>query len=99
MGQCFDVGAKAVFLRVKAKTGAPEDAVIGVRGTELAVSVRARPEKGKANAEIIKLLSRTLSLSRDDVVLKNGASSPRKLFALPLSAEPALERLDRRMSP
>ena len=91
----FDVGVKSVFLRVRVKPGAAVDAVTGVRGGELLVSVRARPEKGKASAEVIRLLSRMLRISRDDVVLKSGAASRRKLFALPPSAAAALEDWDR----
>ena len=39
-------------LNVKAKPGARQDAVFGVRGGELLVAVRAVAEKGRANTEI-----------------------------------------------
>jgi hypothetical protein len=84
-----------ISLHVRVKPGAREDAVLGVRAGELVVSVRARPEKGKANLEVIRLLSRELCISRGDVVLKRGGTSPRKVFALPASAVPLLQRLGR----
>jgi hypothetical protein len=91
----FLEGKDGVTLMVRVKPGAREDAVLGVRAGELVVAVRAHPEKGKANAEVIRLLSRQLCISRAEVVLKRGGASPRKVFALPTSAVPMLQRLER----
>jgi uncharacterized protein len=89
----FTLKERTVLLRVKAKAHAREDSVLGVRAGELVVSVRAPAEKGKANAEIIRVIAKSLGLSRDSVILKSGASSPHKVFELPLAAAPALGRL------
>jgi uncharacterized protein YggU (UPF0235/DUF167 family) len=91
----FLEGKDGVTLMVRVKSGAREDAVLGVRAGELLVSVRARPEKGKANTEVIRLLARELCVSRDEVVLKRGGALPRKAFALPASVVPMLRRLER----
>ena len=91
----FLEGKDGVSLMVRVKPGAREDAVLGVRAGELVVSVKARPEKGKANIEVIRLLSGELGISRAEVVLKRGGASPRKVFALPASVVPALQRLER----
>ncbi len=91
----FVEGKDGVTLKVRVKPGAREDALLGVRAGELMVAVRARPEKGKANLEVIRLLSRELCISRDDVVLKRGGASPRKVFSLPASVAPMLQRLER----
>jgi uncharacterized protein len=80
-------------LRVKAKPGARQDAVLGVRGAELLVSVRAVAEKGKANAEIAKVLAKALGIPRNTVELKLGGASPHKVFQLPAEAAAALRRL------
>jgi uncharacterized protein (TIGR00251 family) len=87
-------GRDGVSLHVRVKPGAREDAVLGVRGGELVVAVRARPEKGKANEDVIRLLSRQLRISRADVVLKRGGASLRKVFALPANAVPMLQQLE-----
>jgi uncharacterized protein len=89
----FTVRSECIFLRVKAKPGAREDSVLGVRGSELVVSVRAAPEKGKANAEIARVLARALGVPRDDVVLKLGGSSAHKVYTVPLGASAALGRM------
>lgn len=91
----YTVGAHAVTVRVKAKPGARQDAVLGVRGAELLVSVRAPAEKGRANDEIVRVLAAALGVSRDSVVLKLGGASPHKVLQVPLSAAPALESLER----
>ena len=89
----FTVRSRCIFLRVKAKPGAREDSVLGVRGAELLVSVRVPPEKGKANAEIARVLAKALGVSRDEVVLKLGGSSAHKIFTVPLGAAAALGKM------
>ncbi len=89
----FSVRSGCVFLRVKAKPGAHEDSILGVRGSELIVAVRVPPEKGKANAEIARVLARALGVSRDEVVLKLGGSSAHKVYTVPLAAAARLGKL------
>jgi uncharacterized protein YggU (UPF0235/DUF167 family) len=89
----FSVRNTDILVRVKAKPGARSDGVLGVRAGELLVSVRAAPEKGKANDAIVFILSATLGVKKGDIILKTGAGSPRKQFTVPLSARSALERL------
>ena len=86
----YSVGPKAIMLRVKAKPHARQDAVLGVRAGELIVAVRAAAEKGKANAEIVRVLARALGVPRGLVVLKSGAGSPHKVFLVPLEAAAVL---------
>jgi uncharacterized protein YggU (UPF0235/DUF167 family) len=96
VGERFFVeGKNGVTLMVRVKPGSREDAVLGVRAGELLVSVRARPERGKANLDVIRLLARVLCISRDDVVLKRGGALPHKAFSLPASVVPMLQRLER----
>ncbi len=87
----YRVQADGILLRVKVKAGARQDAVLGSRGGELLVSVRARPERGKANRAVASVLARFLELPASAVVLKSGGGSPRKLFTVPLAAESVLE--------
>ena len=90
----FSVGARAIVLRVKAKPHAREDAVLGVRAGELRVAVRAAAEKGKANAEIVRVLAKSLGVPRDRVVLKSGGGTPHKVFVVPLEAAAALRTIE-----
>ena len=90
---CWSAGSDGISLKVKAKTGAPRDAVGAVKAGELVVEVRAAPEKGRANDAIVKVLADALDLRRDEVSLRRGASTHHKVFALPRSAAGALEAL------
>ena len=89
----YSASPRGVALKVKARPGARSDRVVGPRGGELVVEVRAPAEKGRANQEIVKLLAKTLGVPRDSVTLKMGAGSHHKVFVLPAEARAALEKL------
>jgi len=89
----YTVGARGVSLRVRARPGARRDAVAGVREGELLVEVRARPENGRANQEIIRVLARELGVPRDGILLKLGGGSRRKVFELAPVCAAAVTRL------
>jgi uncharacterized protein YggU (UPF0235/DUF167 family) len=80
-------------VRIKAKPHAREDAVLGVRGGELLVSVRAAPEKGRATAEIIRVVASALGVPRASVTLKSGGASPHKVLLLPPETLSSLKTL------
>ena len=92
-GGFYSVGAHGITLRVRARPGSRRDAIGGVRDRELLVEVRAQPEKGKANQEVIKVLARALGLPRERIVLKLGGTTRRKVLELPVSCLGAVERL------
>lgn len=93
MPEVFSVRTGCIFLRVKAKPGARQDSILGVRGSELVVAVRVPPEKGRANTEIARVLAKALGVSRDEVVLKIGGSSAHKVYTVPLAAASILGKL------
>jgi uncharacterized protein (TIGR00251 family) len=47
-------------LQVRVKPGARKSEILSQEGDKLVVSIAAQPEKGKANAELIKFLSKKL---------------------------------------
>ena len=81
-------------LKVKGKPGARQDAVLGVRGAELLVAVRAVAEKGRANMEIARVIAKALGVPRDSVVLMRGGASPHKVFQVPPEAAPRLSKME-----
>ncbi len=58
--------------------GSKREGVVGVHGGALKVAVRARPEKGKANAALIEVISRVAGVKRSAVEVVSGHSSRRK---------------------
>jgi uncharacterized protein YggU (UPF0235/DUF167 family) len=92
-GDFFSVREKSISLKVKARPGAGKDGVLGVRGGELVVAVRAVAEKGKANEQLIRVLSDFLGVPRDSIRLKLGGSTSHKVFELPREAGGALTKM------
>jgi hypothetical protein len=64
-----------------------------VRNGELVVRLGAQPEKGKANRELVDLLSRELGVSRSLVRLVSGESARHKVVSVPASLRPLLVAL------
>jgi uncharacterized protein YggU (UPF0235/DUF167 family) len=92
-GGFYSIHPEFVTLKVKAKPGARQDSVLGVRGAELLVSVRAVAEKGRANGEVARVLAKVLGVPPGSVVLKLGGASPHKVFQVPLEAAAALRKI------
>ena len=47
-------------LQVRVKPGAKKSEILSQEGDTMTIAIAARPEKGKANAELIKFLSKKL---------------------------------------
>jgi len=70
-------------IKVKAKTGAPREAVNGfMEDGTLKLAVSARPVRGAANRAIVALLARRLGLSRGKIRIVSGESSRTKLVEI-----------------
>lgn len=69
-------------IKIKVKAGAKEESVApGPDGT-FTVKVKAKPEKGKANEAVLKLLSRHFNVPQNAVSILRGRTSPRKLVEI-----------------
>lgn len=74
-------------LRLRVKPGSKRNAVLGVHDGALKLAVIARPERGKANRAVIKLLAAKLGVPPTAIDLVAGGSSPDKTVLVPLPAE------------
>ena len=83
--------AGALLLRVAARPGASRSAVQGLQGDALKVAIRAAPEKGKANKELIAFLAKTLGLRRAQLTLVQGQTSRDKVVRVDGVEQGALE--------
>lgn len=70
--------ADGVVLSIRAKPGARHAGIQGVHGTQLKVSLHAPPEKGKANEELLELLSKRLQVKANCLSLLSGQTSQNK---------------------
>lgn len=65
-------------LKVKVAAGASRDAIDGWLGDTLKVRVTAPPERGKANAAVVRLVAEALGMPPARVTILSGPTSPRK---------------------
>lgn len=70
------------FLWVKVTPKAHRSEIVGWEENYLKVRLKAVPEKGAANAELIRLLADFLSMSRECVQLVSGETSRKKKLRL-----------------
>jgi uncharacterized protein (TIGR00251 family) len=86
-------GGRSVRLRLRVSAGASRRRILGVHGGALKLSVKAPPEKGKANRDVLALVAETFGLATSDVEIVSGDTSPDKVVRLPLTLEDAARRL------
>lgn len=79
-------------LRLRVSAGASRSRVLGSHGGALKLSVKAPPERGKANREVLALVAEVFKLSRSNVALVAGETSPDKVVRLPLAPGEAARR-------
>jgi len=72
--------------RLKILPSAPRSALGQERGTELVVRVAAPPDKGRANEELVRFLSKLLDIPRGSVELVSGLKNRHKVVRLPADA-------------
>ncbi|MGE0243778.1 MAG: DUF167 domain-containing protein [Nitrososphaeraceae archaeon] len=51
-----------------------------INGNEIKVSLKSKPENGKANQELIKLLSKYFRISSDKIKIIQGIKSRKKII-------------------
>jgi uncharacterized protein len=82
--------AQGWLLTIHAVPGAKTSRVAGFHGDALKVQVAAPPEKGRANAELVALLSTLLGVPKSGVSVARGESSRRKIVLVSApQADPA----------
>jgi len=81
------------LLHLRVKPGARKNEILGVHGGALKLGVVARPERGKANRGVLKLLAKILDLAPSAIALVGGNTSQDKTVLVPLSATQIGNRL------
>jgi uncharacterized protein YggU (UPF0235/DUF167 family) len=74
--------AVSTRLRLRVSPGARNAGVVGRHGEAWKVRVAARPEGGRANEAVVRLLADALSLPRDAVTLVSGHGARDKIVQL-----------------
>ena len=82
------VSIDEVVIEVTARPGASRRGVIGVSGDRLVIAINSRPNKGKANDELIEYLAREMRVPRSALLIVRGETSRRKTIRV-VTHEPA----------
>jgi len=69
-----------IFIKVKTKS--KEKKIIKVDKTHYIISTNAPPEKGKANKDIIKIISDHFKISKSKIIIISGEKSKEKIIDL-----------------
>ena len=87
--------ADHALLAVRVKPRARHAEIVGRHGDGIKVAVRAAPERGRANDELIGLLAEALSLPRGALEIASGAGSQDKKIRIHGSPEDLRDRVQR----
>lgn len=92
-------GSSMSQLSLKVIPGAARAGIVGWLGESLKIKVTAVPEKGRANREVIALLSEALNISPSAITIVRGGTSPLKLAEIAeLSIAEIKTRLQKKLS-
>ena len=81
-------------LRLRVKPGARRERLVGPHGGSLKLEVKAPPDRGKANAAVMRLLAEALSVPTSAVEIVSGMLSRDKVAVIEgLSIDLCLKRL------
>jgi len=75
---CFEERDGCIILNVRVVPRASKDAIQGVLGDALKVRIQAPPVEGKANAYLIKFLSKQWNIPRSSIEILSGTTGRNK---------------------
>ena len=93
ISNCCRVEGDGLHITVKAIPGASRTEFAGVKGKQLRVRIAAAPEDGRANAELIAFIAKSISCPKKEVRLLRGTQSRVKTIAVPLAYRVQLEKI------
>lgn len=92
--QSLKATSDGLELEILATPGSSVSKVRNVHGSALKVAVRAAPERGKANDEIVEVLAKFFGVPRGSVAILSGETSRNKRVRITgLSIDSARERI------
>jgi hypothetical protein len=81
----FKIQNQQVNVWILAKPNAKKTALLSISEKELHIALRAKPQKGEANKELISYLSQLFDLPKSQIILKSGEGNKYKRVIMPLT--------------
>ncbi|MBM7037946.1 DUF167 family protein YggU [Vibrio ulleungensis] len=82
MPSWYSKKGEAIVLRLYVQPKASRDKIVGEHGDELKIAITAPPIDGKANAHLIKLLSKWFGLAKGSIHIEKGQQGRHKQVLL-----------------
>jgi len=93
------VSIDEVIIEITARPGAGHRGVIGVTADRLVIGVNSRPERGKANNELIEYLAKEMRVPRSALMIVRGETARHKTIRIvthePVKAASRLRQISR----
>lgn len=72
-----------IYLSLSVRPNAKQNAIVDVHGDALRLTIKAKPEAGKANSALIAFLSETFNIPKSEITLIQGEHGRKKQVKLP----------------
>lgn len=82
--------SKGILLSVKVIPNASKSEIVGLENTILKIRLAAIPDKGEANAELIRMLSKITKIPKSQISIIRGLTSRNKTVAFEEASEELL---------
>lgn len=82
-----------VTFKCRVQPGASRNAVSGLYGDAVKITLNAPPVDGKANGELMKFLSKTLDIPKSSVIILSGETNRSKLLKCRISKPEFLSKI------
>ena len=77
---------KSLYLQIKVAPGKPKTEIKDIlKNNIIKINISSPPEKGKANNELIKFLSKEFGVQKNNIKIISGGSNKLKLIKIDLS--------------
>jgi uncharacterized protein len=94
MGTWYSKRGDRIVLSVKVIPGAGRSEISGLRNGEVLIRLNAPPERGKANKELLRLLSDATGVSKSAIKIESGETARKKTISVPTAAFETLKTAD-----
>ena len=81
----FKIENQSVLLFIYAKPNAKHTALLNIANDALHIALHAKPQDGKANAELISFISKLFKIPKTQITLARGDNSRYKQLKIPLT--------------
>lgn len=86
-------------LKLHVVPNSSENKICGLYGDALKIKVKAPPVDGKANKEIIKVLSELINVPTQDIEILHGSTGKKKLVEIKMNSEQEIDFKQKYLQP